>query len=124
MRILKRLSIFPSAAANMRQPHAKQQPFSDGKPADKLPDIRMVITDYYRRAINDIIYMIIRDVDHVMVSIVSAEDREVEKGPAMNSSGVWSYRTAVANPAYPGGMVVVTAGNLQGHQTEARVAIF
>lgn len=108
----------------MRRPQVEQPPVADGKPADKLPDIRMVITDYYRGAINDVIYMIIRDVDHVIVSIVSAEGKEVEKGPAMNSSGVWTYRTAVANPAFPGGRVVVTAGNMQGYQTEVGVAVF
>jgi len=102
----------------------KQHVFSDGKPADRLPDIRMVITDYYKGAINDVIYMIIRDVDHVIVSIVSAEGKEIERGPAMNSSGVWSYRTAVANPTFPGGRVVVTAGNMQGDHTEAGVAVF
>ncbi|UPK69707.1 hypothetical protein [Chitinophaga filiformis] len=124
MKILKHLSIFPSAASIMRRPQVEQPPVADGKPADKLPDIRMVITDYYRGAINDVIYMIIRDVDHVIVSIVSAEGKEVEKGPAMNSSGVWTYRTAVANPAFPGGRVVVTAGNMQGYQTEVGVAVF
>ena len=94
----------------------------EGKPADKVPDIRMVITDYYRGAVNDVIYMIVRNVDHVMVSILSAEGRGLEKGSAVNSSGVWSYRTAIANPAFPGGRVVVTTGNMQGNQSEVGVA--
>jgi hypothetical protein len=124
MKILKHLSILPLAASNIRRPQVKQQPFVDEKPADKLPDIRMVITDCYKGAINDVIYMIVRDVDHVMVSILSAEGKEVEKGPAMNSSGVWSYRTAIANPAFPGGRVVVRARNMQGDQAEVGVAFF
>ncbi|SDG22704.1 hypothetical protein [Chitinophaga filiformis] len=104
-------------------PDLKQQPVADEKSADRFPDIRMVITDCYRGAINDVIYMIIRNVDHVMVGILSAEGKEVEKGPAMNSSGVWSYRTGVANPGFSGGRVVVRAGNIRGDQIEVRVAV-
>lgn len=120
MGIFKRLSIPPSASPDIRARHLKV----GEKSADRLPDIRMVITDYYRGAINDVIYMIIRDVDHVMVSILSAEGREVEKGPAMNSSGLWSYRTAVTNPAFSHGKVVVRAGNIWGDQAQADVAFF
>jgi len=68
--------------------------------------------------------MIIRNVDHVIVSILSAEGKEVEKGPAMNSSGVWSYRTGVANPGFSGGKVVVTAGNIWGEETEVGLLLF
>jgi len=117
MKISKHLSI---SGSNI----GKRQPHADGKPIEKLPDIRIVITDYYRGAMNDVIYMIIRNVDHVMVSILSAEGMEVETGPAMNSSGVWSYRTAVANPAFPGGRVVVRAGNIRGDHVEMDVGVF
>jgi hypothetical protein len=124
MGIFNRLSIPPSASPDIRARHLKQQPCASEKSADRLPDIRMVITDLYRGAINDVIYMIIRDVDHVMVCILSAEGMEVEKGPAMNSSGVWSYRTAVTNPAFSHGKVVVRAGNMRGDQAEIGVAFF
>jgi len=124
MRFFNHLYIFALAASNIKRSQVKQQPLIEGKPADKVPDIRMVITDYYRGAINDVIYMIVRDVDHVMVSILSAEGKEVEKGPAVNSSGVWSYRTAIANPAFRNGRVVVRAGNMQGGQSELGVAVF
>jgi hypothetical protein len=89
-----------------------------------LPDIRLVITDCYSGAVNDVIYMIVRNVDHVMVSILSAEGEEVEGGAAMNDSGVWSYRTAVPNPDFPGGRVVVTAGNVRGGEVKVGVAVF
>lgn len=39
----------------------------------------MVITDYYRGTINDVIYMIVREVDHVIVSILKAEGMEVKR---------------------------------------------
>ncbi|UPK72318.1 hypothetical protein [Chitinophaga filiformis] len=117
MKISKHLSISGSNIGRRLQ-HA------EGKPIDKLPDIRMVITDYYRGAINDVIYMIIRNVDHVMVSILSAEGMEIETGAAMNSSGVWSYRTVTANPAFPGGKVVVRAGNIRGDHVEMGVGVF
>jgi hypothetical protein len=120
MKILERLFISSSGGTR----HLKQQLCADERPADRLPDIRMVVTDYYRGAINDVIYMIIRNVDHVMVSILSAEGKEVEKGPAMNSSGVWSYRSAVANPTFPGGKVLVTAGNIRGDQAQLGISVF
>lgn len=124
MKIIKHLFMSPSEGSNVGRRHVKQQRLVDGKPADKLPDIRMVITDCYRGAINDVIYMIVRNVDHVMVSILSAEGKEVERGAAMNSNGVWSYRTAVANPAFPGGKVIVTAGNIRGDLAEVGAAVF
>ncbi|MCF6403123.1 hypothetical protein L3C95_09575 [Chitinophaga filiformis] len=120
----KWLSILPAVGSNVRRRHIKRPPYEDERSANKPPDIRLVITDCYRGAINDVIYMIVRNVDHVMVSILSAEGKEVEGGAAMNSNGVWSYRTAVANPAFPGGRVVVKAGNVWGEETEMGVAVF
>ncbi|PSL28115.1 hypothetical protein [Chitinophaga ginsengisoli] len=119
MKILKRLFI----SSTEGKWALERQPVADEKSGDGLPDIRMVITDCYRGAINDVIYMIIRNVDHVMVSILSAEGTEVEKGAAMNSSGIWSYRTGVVNPGFPDGKVVVRAGNIRGDQAEVRVAV-
>jgi len=125
MKIIEYLSIAPSQGSNIkRKGNLKQYPLADGIPVARLPDIRMVITDYYRGAINDVIYMIVRNVDHVMVRILSVEGKEIEKGAAMNSNGVWSYRTAVANLAFPGGKVVVSAGNIRGDLVEVGVAVF
>ena len=121
MIISKRLFISPSEGSGIRAQHLKRQAWVDDQ---RLPDIRMVIMDYYRGAINDVIYIIIRNADHVMVSILSAEGREAEGGAAMNSSGVWSYRTAVANPTFPGGKVVVKAGNIRGDKAEVAVLVF
>ena len=124
MKILKHLSISPSGGLNIRRRYVRQQLRADTKAADKHPDIRMVITDYYKGAINDVIYMIVRNVDHVIVSILSAEGKEVEKGAAMNNSGVWSYRAGVANSVFLGGKVLITAGNIRGDWVEMGVALF
>lgn len=88
------------------------------------PDIRLVITDYYKGAINDVIYAIIRNVDKVLISIRSPNGKEIESGPASQSSGVWSYRTAVPNPDFPGAKILITAEDLQGNRAEEVAAIF
>ncbi len=89
-----------------------------------LPDIRLVITDYYKGAVNDVIYMIVRNVDKVMVSILSADGAAIEVGSAVRSGSVWSYRAAAVNAAFPGAKVVVTAEDVQGNRARLAVPVF
>jgi hypothetical protein len=89
-----------------------------------LPDIRLVITDYYKGGVNDVIYMIVRNVDKVMVSILSADGMAIEVGSATRSGSVWSYRAAAANAAFPGAKVIVTAEDVQGNRAKLAVPVF
>lgn len=91
---------------------------------DTYPDIRLVITDYYKGAINDVIYVIIRNVDKVLISILSPNGKEIESGPASGNNGVWSYRTIVSNPDFPGAKVLIRGENVQGNQTEQVASVF
>jgi hypothetical protein len=91
---------------------------------NELPDIRLVITDYYKGAVNDVIYMIVRNVDKVMVSILSADGRAIEVGSAIRSGAVWSYQAAAANADFPGAKVVVTAEDVQGNRAKLAVPVF
>ncbi|PWV44631.1 hypothetical protein [Chitinophaga sp. S165] len=92
-------------------------------PMEEGPDIRLVITDYYKGSINNVIYMIIRKAEKVAVSIFSVEGGTLEVGEANNNSSVWSYRTRIPNPDFPGAKVLILATDSQGNQAELAVTV-
>jgi hypothetical protein len=121
--MIYKLSSANSKKQRIRRGHLKS-PIRLVPHANPLPDIRLVITDYYKGAINDVIYMVIRNVNKVLVSILSADGGVIEDGLAIHSNGVWSYQAAVYNPAFPGAKVLVTAEDGQGNEAKLAVPVF
>jgi hypothetical protein len=87
-------------------------------------NIRFVITDYYRGAINDVIYMVIRNTARVIVNIISVDGNILESGQANNNNNVWSYRTLIPNPDFPSAKLHIQAIDDQGYQEEKLVPFF
>ncbi|ACU61658.1 hypothetical protein [Chitinophaga pinensis] len=87
-------------------------------------NIRFVITDYYKGAINDVIYMVIRNTARVIVNIISVDGNVLESGQANNNNNVWSYRTLIPNPDFPSAKLHIKAIDDQGHQEELSVSFF
>ncbi|MBW8684680.1 hypothetical protein [Chitinophaga rhizophila] len=82
--------------------------------------INFVITDYYRGAINDVIYMIVRNAESVKVSILCVDGKLLESGPATrSSSGLWNYHAVIRNPDFPGTKVLILATDSHGNQQES-----
>src|SRR5262245_46361350 len=123
MRIFK-YGIFPGTEKTGILRGRSNKPVQDAPTVgNNGPDIRLVITDYYKGSINNVIYMIIRKAEKVMVSIFSVEGRKLEAGQASCNSSVWSYRTMMPNPDFPGAKVLIHATDGQGNQTEMIVTV-
>ena len=87
-------------------------------------NIRFVITDYYKGLMNDVIYMVVRNTNRVIVSIISVDGNLLESGQANNNNNVWSYRTLIPNPDFTSAKLRIQVIDDQGHQEEMTVPFF